>query len=51
MVTHAIANILNGNTPYAHILQNMVRRINPYIHIPLCDAILASDNIAYLNYY
>ena len=51
MVTHAIANILNGNTPYAHILQNMVRRINPGIHIQLCDATLASDGITYMNIY
>lgn len=50
-VIRAIANFPNGNQSYAHILQNMVRRINAGIHIPLCDATLASDNIAYLNYY
>lgn len=50
-VIRAIVIFLNGNPTYAHVLQNMVRRINPDIHIPLCDAILASDNIAYLNYY
>lgn len=50
-VIRAIVIFLNGNPTYAHVLQNMVRRINPDIHIPLCDATLASDNITYLNYY
>ena len=47
----SIANFPNGNPKYAHILQNMVRRINPGIHIQLCDATLASDGITYLNIY
>lgn len=46
-----IANFPNGNPPCAHILQNMVRRINAGIHIPLRDATLASDGITYLNIY
>lgn len=51
VVILAIANFPNGNPPFAHILQNRVRRINAGIHIPLCDATLASDGINYLNYY
>ena len=50
-VIRAIFNFPNGNPKYAHILQNMVRRINPGIHIPLCDATLAKDGINYLNIY
>ena len=47
----SIANFPNGNPKYAHILQNMVRRINAGIHIALCDATLAKDGITYLNIY
>lgn len=47
----AIANFPNGCPPYAHNLQNRVRRINASIDIPLCNATLANDRIAYLNLY
>ena len=50
-VIRAIFNFPNGNPKYAHILQNMVRRINAGIHIQLCDATLASDGINYFNIY
>lgn len=50
-VIRAIVNFLNGTPTYAHILQNIVRRINAGIHIQLCDATLASDGITYLNIY
>ena len=50
-VIRAIVNFPNGNPKYAHILQNMVRRINAGIHIPLRDATLAYDGITYLNIY
>lgn len=50
-VIRAIVNFPNGNPKYAHILQNMARRINPGIHIQLCDVTLASDGITYLNIY
>lgn len=46
-----IINFDNEKHKYAHILQNRIRRINPGIHIPLCDATLASDGITYLNIY
>lgn len=50
-VIRALVNFPNGNPKYAHILQNMVRRINADIHIPLRDATLAYDGITYLNIY
>ena len=50
-VIRALVNFPNGNPKYAHILQNMVRRINAGIHIQLCDATLASDGINYFNIY
>lgn len=50
-VIRAIFNFPNGNPKYAHILQNMARRINAGIHIPLRDATLAYDGINYFNIY
>lgn len=50
-VLTAIVNFSNEEHRYAHVLQNRVRRINADIHIPLCEARLASDGIAYLNFY
>lgn len=46
-----IINFDGEKHKYAHILQNRIRRINAGIHIPLCDARLACDGIAYLNFY
>lgn len=48
-VLNAIVNFSDEEHRYAHILQNRIRRINEGIHIPLCEARLASDGIVYLN--